>query len=100
MHEGDNPSFWHEVIKFTFYLTVQFIFVILSKYLSTSLLGCRDPRGLTVHQLRQSYHFITAVQRINAILVSGNLSSSTSFRKSRILLLNPSTFNLSNFPKY
>ena len=67
MHVGDNPSVWDEFIKFTFFLTVYFIFVILSKYLSTSLLGCRDPRGLTVHQQRQSYHFITAVQRINAI---------------------------------
>jgi hypothetical protein len=28
MHEGDNPSFWDEFIKFTFFfLTVQFIFV-------------------------------------------------------------------------
>jgi hypothetical protein len=27
MHEGDNPSFWDEFIKFTFCLTVQFIFV-------------------------------------------------------------------------
>jgi hypothetical protein len=27
MPEGDNPSFWDEFIKFTFFLTVQFIFV-------------------------------------------------------------------------
>jgi hypothetical protein len=27
MPEGDNPSFWDEFIKFTFVLTVQFIFV-------------------------------------------------------------------------
>jgi hypothetical protein len=74
-----------------FFLTAHFIFVILSKYISTSLLGCRDPWELTVHHQRQSYHFITAVKRIIAISVSGNLSSSTSFRKSRILLLNPST---------
>jgi hypothetical protein len=27
MHEGDNPSFWVEFIKFTFFFTVEFIFV-------------------------------------------------------------------------
>jgi hypothetical protein len=27
MHEGDNPSFYIEFIKFTFFLTVEFIFV-------------------------------------------------------------------------
>jgi hypothetical protein len=27
MPEGDNPSFWDEFIKFSFSLTVQFIFV-------------------------------------------------------------------------
>jgi hypothetical protein len=31
MHEGDNPSFLHEFMKFNFFLTVQFIFVFLSK---------------------------------------------------------------------
>ena len=35
MHEGDNPSFLDEFMKFTFYLIVLFIFVFLSKYRST-----------------------------------------------------------------
>jgi hypothetical protein len=35
MLEGDNPSFYDEFIKFTFFLTVQFIFVLKSKYRST-----------------------------------------------------------------
>jgi hypothetical protein len=35
MHEGDNPSFWEEFIKFTFFFTELFIFVFLSKYQST-----------------------------------------------------------------
>jgi hypothetical protein len=35
MHEGDNPSFWDEFIKLTFFLTELFIFVFLSKYRST-----------------------------------------------------------------
>jgi hypothetical protein len=35
MHEGDNPSFCFEFIKFTFFLTVLFIFVLLSKYRSS-----------------------------------------------------------------
>ena len=30
-HDGDNPSFLDEFIKFTSSLTVQFIFVFLSK---------------------------------------------------------------------
>jgi hypothetical protein len=34
-HEGYNPSFLDEFIKFTFPLTVQFKFVFLSKYRST-----------------------------------------------------------------
>jgi hypothetical protein len=29
MHEGDNPSFLDEFVKFTFILTVQFIFLSL-----------------------------------------------------------------------
>jgi hypothetical protein len=28
MPEGDNPSFWDEFTKFTFFLTAQFIFVL------------------------------------------------------------------------
>jgi hypothetical protein len=52
MHEGDNPSFWDEFITFTSFLTVQFIFVFLSKCQNTYLLDCRDPRGLTVLQQR------------------------------------------------
>jgi hypothetical protein len=28
MHEGDNPSFWDELMKFTFFLTELFIFVL------------------------------------------------------------------------
>jgi hypothetical protein len=36
MHEGDNPSFSDEFIKFTFFLTFSFIFVFLSKYRSMS----------------------------------------------------------------
>jgi hypothetical protein len=35
MHEGDNPSFGDEFIKFTFFLSVLFMFVFLSKYRST-----------------------------------------------------------------
>jgi hypothetical protein len=35
MHEGDNPSFSGELIKFTFFLTALFIFVFLGKYQST-----------------------------------------------------------------
>jgi hypothetical protein len=35
MPEGDNLSFWDEFTKFTFFLTVQFIFVFESKYRST-----------------------------------------------------------------
>jgi hypothetical protein len=35
-----------------FFFTVQFILVFQSKYWSTEQLGCRDPRGLTVHQQR------------------------------------------------
>ena len=34
MHEGDNPSFLNEFMKFTLYLIVVFIFVFLSKYRS------------------------------------------------------------------
>jgi hypothetical protein len=30
MNEGDNPSFWDEFIKFSFFLTVLFIFVFSS----------------------------------------------------------------------
>jgi hypothetical protein len=37
MHEGDNPSFLDEFIKFTFFLTVLLIFVFLSKYRSKGL---------------------------------------------------------------
>jgi hypothetical protein len=33
MHEGDNLSVLDEFIEFTFFLTVQFKFVFLSKYL-------------------------------------------------------------------
>jgi hypothetical protein len=35
MHDGDNPSFLDEFMKFDFYLIVLFIFVFLSKYRST-----------------------------------------------------------------
>jgi hypothetical protein len=35
MHEGDNPSFWDEFIKFKLFLTVLFIFVFFTKYRST-----------------------------------------------------------------
>jgi hypothetical protein len=35
MHEEDNSSFWDEFMKFTFFLTIKFIFVFLSKYQST-----------------------------------------------------------------
>jgi hypothetical protein len=35
MHEGDNPSFLDEFMKISFFATVQFIFVFLSKYRST-----------------------------------------------------------------
>jgi hypothetical protein len=35
MHKGDNPSFLDGFIKFTSFLTVQYIFVSLSKYRST-----------------------------------------------------------------
>jgi hypothetical protein len=35
MHEGDNPSFWNDSVKFSILLTVQLIFVFLSKYKST-----------------------------------------------------------------
>jgi hypothetical protein len=35
MHEGDNPSFLDEFIKFAFFLTVEFIFVFQSNYQST-----------------------------------------------------------------
>jgi hypothetical protein len=52
LHEGDDHSFLEKFIKFTFFLTALLIFVLLSKYRSTLLLGCRDPRGLTVHQQR------------------------------------------------
>jgi hypothetical protein len=38
--------------KFTFFLIDLFIFVFLSKYRSTYLLGCRNPQGLTIHQQR------------------------------------------------
>jgi hypothetical protein len=34
MHEGDNPSFLNEFMKFTLYLIVVFIIVFLSKYRS------------------------------------------------------------------
>jgi hypothetical protein len=40
MHEGDNPSFRDEFIKFTFFLTVLFILVLFKqvpKYLATGL---------------------------------------------------------------
>jgi hypothetical protein len=40
MHEEDNPSFGDEFIKFTFFLTVQFIFVFFKqvpKFLATGL---------------------------------------------------------------
>jgi hypothetical protein len=35
MHEGDNPLFWDEFIKFTFFLTVLFTFLFLSKHRGT-----------------------------------------------------------------
>jgi hypothetical protein len=35
-----------------FFLIVLFILVFLSKYRSTYLLGCKDPRGFTFHQQR------------------------------------------------
>jgi hypothetical protein len=34
LHEGDNLSFWDEFIKFTFFLTVQFIFISSTEVLS------------------------------------------------------------------
>jgi hypothetical protein len=35
IHERDNPLFWDEFVKFTFFLTVLFMFVFSSKYWST-----------------------------------------------------------------
>jgi hypothetical protein len=35
MHEGDNPSFWDEFIKFTFFLDRIIHIRVLSKYRST-----------------------------------------------------------------
>jgi hypothetical protein len=40
MHKGDNPSFWDEFIKFTFFSTIFFMFRIFNqvpKYLATGL---------------------------------------------------------------
>jgi hypothetical protein len=28
IHEGDNPSFWDEFMKFSFFLTVHFLLVL------------------------------------------------------------------------
>jgi hypothetical protein len=72
MHEGDNPSFWDEFIKFTlFTLTALFIVVFLSKYRSTYLLRCRDPRGLTVHQQRARPRWIIT-QSVSTSTIYGN----------------------------
>jgi hypothetical protein len=35
MHEGDNPLYLDEFLKFTFFWTVQLTLVFLSKYRST-----------------------------------------------------------------
>jgi hypothetical protein len=39
MHEGDKSSFWDELINLLLFFTDLFIFVFLSKYQSTYLLG-------------------------------------------------------------